>query len=130
MKKLPALWEGKAHPLLSFQYISHRVLRWTLAPLALPVLLLSNLFLVINGTDGWYDVTAWMQLLFYSAACVGWLGARVNTKWPFVFIPYYFLFMNWAVALGYWRFRQNKLSGTWDKSARKPNHPPADTETA
>lgn len=129
MKKLHALWEGKAHPLLRFQYISHRVLRWTLAPLALPVLLLSNLFLVINGTDGWYDVTARMQLLFYSAACIGWLGVRINTKWPFVFIPYYFLFMNWAVALGYWRFRQNKLSGTWDKSVRKPNHSPGDKDT-
>lgn len=119
MKRLPGLWHFKAHPLLSFQYLSHRVLRWTAAPLALPLVLLSNLFLVINGWSGWYGFTAWLQVFFYGAACIGWLGARNNTKWPIVFIPYYFLFMNWAVALGYWLFRQNKLSGLWEKSDRK-----------
>lgn len=118
MKRLTDLWNFSKHPLLSFQYISHRVLRWTAAPLALPLTLLSNIFLLINGYHGWYGWSAGLQAIFYGAACFGWLGARNNTKWPFVFIPYYFLFMNWAVFLGYRRFRQNQLSGTWEKSGR------------
>lgn len=118
MKRLPDLWRFSRHPMLSFQYISHRVLRWTAAPLGMIILLLVNLYLVIMGETGWYKFTGVAQLLFYGMACLGWLGARNNTKWPIVFIPYYFVFMNWAVLLGWSRFIQGKQSGSWEKARR------------
>lgn len=118
MKRLPSLFEFGKHPLLTFQYISHRVLRWTLAPIGMIVLLAANLFMVVNDDHGWYSFTLLVQAFLYGAACVGWLGARNNTKWPIVFVPYYFLFMNWAVILGWIRFIRGQQSGIWEKSER------------
>jgi poly-beta-1,6-N-acetyl-D-glucosamine synthase len=120
MSRLPGLMRFQKHPLLTFQYFSHRVLRWTLAPALLPILLAVNLFLVVNEGGGWYRFTLLAQTVFYLSACIGWLGVRNNTKWPIVFIPYYFLFMNWAVYLGYSRFLSGKQSGIWEKSERIP----------
>lgn len=118
MKRLPSLFDFGMHPLLTFQYISHRVLRWTLAPIGMIVLLAANLFIVVNDDHGWYSFTLVVQAILYGAACVGWLGARNNTKWPIVFLPYYFLFMNWAVILGWIRFIRGQQSGIWEKSER------------
>jgi len=53
---------------LSFQYISHRVLRWTLAPLSLLFLIPTGLILAINEgiiKFGFYCILFWLQLLFY-----------------------------------------------------------------
>jgi poly-beta-1,6-N-acetyl-D-glucosamine synthase len=119
MGRLTPLLNFKKHPLLSFQYLSHRILRWTLAPVALILVLLSNLFLVVSAAGNWYYFTLLLQAIFYGAACIGWLGARNNTKWPLVFVPYYFVFMNWAVFLGYSRFLQGRQSGLWEKSERQ-----------
>jgi poly-beta-1,6-N-acetyl-D-glucosamine synthase len=119
MGRLAALLNFSKHPLLSFQYISHRVLRWTLAPVCLIMVLVANLFLVVSSAGNWYYFTLLLQAIFYAAACIGWLGARNNTKWPLVFVPYYFVFMNWAVFLGYSRFLQGRQSGLWEKSQRQ-----------
>ncbi|ULQ50687.1 glycosyltransferase family 2 protein [Flavihumibacter fluvii] len=118
MKRLRTLMNFKKHPLLTFQYVSHRVLRWTLAPAGMPVLLATNLFLVVIEAHSWYKFTLLCQAIFYSSACFGWLGARNNTKWPLVYIPYYFVFMNWAVFLGWTRFIKGQQSGIWEKSER------------
>jgi poly-beta-1,6-N-acetyl-D-glucosamine synthase len=119
MKRMPGLFHFSRHPLLSFQYISHRVLRWTLAPLGMVFFLAANLFLVITQPLAWYKFTLLIQAIFYGAACLGWLGARNNAKWPIVFIPYYFLFMNWSVFLGWSRYIKGKQSGKWEKSERQ-----------
>lgn len=50
---------------LSFQYISHRVLRWTLAPLSLIVVLLSNIYLINTGSV-FYESVLFLQILFYA----------------------------------------------------------------
>src|ERR1041385_3409595 len=48
--RLSPLLNPFKYSVLSFQYISHRVLRWTLAPLSLPLLLISNILLVTTGS--------------------------------------------------------------------------------
>jgi len=60
---------------LSFQYISHRVLRWTITPFALILLLPVNILLTAgNGftNPSLYSVLFWLQLLFYLSALAGW----------------------------------------------------------
>lgn len=102
---------------LSFQYISHRVLRWTLAPLALILIFFSNLYLALNN-DIVYQVIMGLQILFYLFAFVGWALQNNNLKLKIFFIPYYFTMMNYAVFRGFFRYIKGTQSAVWDKAKR------------
>lgn len=118
MTRLKMLQAAPDKPMLLFQYISHRVLRWTITPLCLILLLVSNLVLVIHDMGGFYSFSFWMQFLFYLAATSGWLGALINKKWPIVSAIYYFVFMHWSAILGGIMYLSGKHSATWEKSKR------------
>ncbi len=102
--------------LLSFQYISHRVLRWTIAPLMLPTILVINIFLLNNGI--FYSVLFILQLLFYAMAGAGWYlqSKKLDTK--ILFVPYYFLMMNYAVYRGFVRYISKTQSVNWERAKR------------
>jgi len=102
---------------LSFQYISHRVLRWTLAPLFLPIVLFSNLLLAINHAAG-YSILLLLQSIFYTAALLGWVLEKQKIKLKAFFVPYYFCLMNWAMYAGFWRLVRGKQSVIWEKAQR------------
>jgi len=107
------------YPVLSFQFISHRILRWTLCPICLCTLLASNLILAVYLRGGFYVGFLFLQLAFYSLAVIGWIYASRNIKIKFVYIPYYFLFMNLSVFIGFGRCFQNRQSVLWEKAARQ-----------
>jgi len=107
------------YPILSFQFISHRILRWTLCPLGLLILLLTNIILVILSAGLIYTVALILQLVFYSLSCLGWFWAASNRIGKLLYIPYYFLFMNISVFLGFSRFIRKKQSVLWEKASRK-----------
>lgn len=107
------------YPVLSFQYISHRVLRWTLCPLLLPVLFIVNLLLLIETGAGFYGLFLGAQILFYLAAAAGWQMANRNVKSKWLYIPYYFLFLNISLYQGFIRYRKGQQSVLWDKAVRE-----------
>ena len=53
------------YPLVAFQFISHRVLRWTLCPVCLVSLLLANAWMVVQGAGTVYLLFFIGQLAFY-----------------------------------------------------------------
>ena len=120
MSRLSELWRMNRHPLLSFQYFSHRVLRWTLTPFCLGLLLLVNFWLVVREAGDWYRFSFWMQVVFYGAALAGWLGSRLNRNWPVVTAIYYFVFMNISALKGGWLYCSGRHSVLWQKSERLP----------
>lgn len=106
---------------LSFQYISHRVLRWSLTPLCL--LLLIPVLTVIALSEGiislgLYSTLFWLQLLFYAAALLGWFLENRKTRVKILFVPYYFFIMNLSVVLGFFRYMKNSQSVNWERSKR------------
>jgi len=103
--------------MLSFQYISHRVLRWTLAPLALPIILILNIQLAMHG-DPLYTYILYAQLAFYAAALIGYLLETRQLKLKAFFVPYYFCIMNYAVYMGFFRFIKGSQSVVWEKAKR------------
>ncbi|HUX83722.1 MAG TPA: glycosyltransferase family 2 protein [Chitinophagaceae bacterium] len=107
------------HPVLSFQYISHRVLRWTLTPLALPLALLCNLLLAARNPGPVYVWLLALQLGFYGVSLTGLYLAGKNIRNRFLFVPYYFLFMNYSVYLGFFRFLRGRQTVIWEKAARE-----------
>jgi len=108
--------------ILSFQFVSHRVLRWTLAPLSLPLILVFNFFLAANaGWDDWTSVYTWLfyaQILFYTMALTGWALENRELKAKIFFIPYYFFIMNYAVILGINRYFKGQQSVNWERAKR------------
>jgi biofilm PGA synthesis N-glycosyltransferase PgaC len=115
---LKRLFNVFKYPVLSFQFISHRILRWTLCPLCLIICFFSNASLVRHGEGGFYVFVFLLQVVFYAMALVGWLFATRNLKIKAFYIPYYFLFMNLSVFLGFYRFIRSKQTTVWDKAAR------------
>jgi cellulose synthase/poly-beta-1,6-N-acetylglucosamine synthase-like glycosyltransferase len=112
------------YPTLSFQYISHRVLRWTLCPLFLPLILICNVSLVAAGSSPVYTFLLAAQVLFYGLALAGWLLSLQNKKVSFLYAPYYFVFINVSLYLGFIRFLKGKQTVLWEKAARAKHHVP------
>jgi poly-beta-1,6-N-acetyl-D-glucosamine synthase len=106
------------YPRLSFQYISHRVLRWTLCPLFLPIILVTNIILAINSHSLFYTIFLGAQLSFYFLAFAGWMLYVNKIKSRFLYAPYYFLFINLSLYLGFYRFLKRRQSVLWEKARR------------
>lgn len=119
--KLTALFNIFRHPVLSFQYICHRVLRWTLAPLSLPLLLITNIVLVAAGSGFFYSLFLTGQLAFYVMAAAGFLLAVKQIRFKLLYIPFYFVFMNIAIYEGFFRYIQRRQSAVWEKAKRGPS---------
>jgi cellulose synthase/poly-beta-1,6-N-acetylglucosamine synthase-like glycosyltransferase len=105
-------------PLLFFQYISHRVLRWTVTPFLLLSIIVINIFLAIEG-NFFYQILGIGQILFYLSAIVGYVLENRRIRFKPVFVPYYFCVMNYAVVAGLKRFLSGAQKATWDKAQRK-----------
>ncbi len=118
--RLSALLNPLRHPILSFQYLSHRILRWTITPFLMIFCFLLNWYIVIalNGDVKYYIVLAG-QVLFYGFAILGWMMQSRSIKIKLFFIPYYFCMMNYAVFAGIKRYLSSNQSVLWEKAKRK-----------
>ncbi|MGA3012493.1 MAG: glycosyltransferase family 2 protein [Bacteroidales bacterium] len=105
---------------LSFQYISHRVLRWTLAPLSLLLLIPVGLILALGERTypGLYTLLFFLQIIFYLAALIGWYLENRTLRVKLLFVPYYFLIMNLSVYLGFIRYLKKSQSVNWERAKR------------
>ena len=107
---------------LFFQYISHKVMRWTLAPLALIAVLISNILILIKSgdtaTDSIYLGIFLLQICFYILALFGMLTQRNPVRIRYIYAPFYFISMNVAMFRGFFRFLKGKQSVLWEKARR------------
>ena len=105
-------------PMVTFQYVSHRVLRWSITPLAMIALLLSNIALAATGAGPIYILALAVQALFYAGALAGYLLNRIGKKQKLLNTLYYFVFMNMNVFRGMAYLNSHKASGIWEKAQR------------
>ena len=104
------------YPLISWQYVSHRVLRWTITPISLPVVFALNLYLVQFGEV--YQLLAVAQVVFYTLSVIGWILEGKGLKMMVFYIPFYFCMMNYAVIRGIFRYCKGQQSVVWEKAVR------------
>ncbi|MDQ6761220.1 MAG: glycosyltransferase family 2 protein, partial [Bacteroidota bacterium] len=117
--RLKSLLNPFKNPLLTFQYISHRVLRWTVTPFLMIITLALNIIIVFYDPQLIYKLILIVQSLFYLFALAGWLFERRQIKIKPLFIPYYFCMMNAAVILGIRRYFLKGQNAAWEKAKRK-----------
>lgn len=103
--------------LLYFQYISHRVLRWTVTPFMLVIVLALNFLLWEEHTI--YSVLLIAQVSFYLAASLGCFLENRKIRLKILFVPYYFCMMNYAVIAGLIKYNKGKQMSIWEKAKRK-----------
>ncbi|MFA7116631.1 MAG: glycosyltransferase family 2 protein [Bacteroidales bacterium] len=109
---------------LSFQYISHRVLRWSITPISIFLLLLINIIIAFITKDftNFYSIILILQILFYIMGLIGKILADKQIKNIVLYIPYYFLFMNVNVIKGFfYLYNRNSNNSVWEKAKRKYN---------
>jgi len=107
------------HPLLTIQYVSRRLLRWVICPALLPLLLLTNIYIVNTGQgQELYSGLLFCQLFFYLLAIPGWMLVRSGQKAGMLSVPFYFVFMNYCLVKGFFRYLRGKQTVLWEKSLR------------
>jgi poly-beta-1,6-N-acetyl-D-glucosamine synthase len=119
LTRLTGLLNPFLHARVSFQYISHRVLRWTLCPLLLPVLFITNTYLYLDNGSPVYAVFFWCQWAFYALAILGLFFSSRKVLTNSLLVPYYFAFMVWSQYAGFYRFIRRKQTVFWEKANRK-----------
>lgn len=110
--------QGWSRWLVAFQLLSHRVLRWTITPIAMMALIPLNVALVMMKAGTVYTVVWILQLLFYLAALGGYMLEQRGRKNKLLYVPYYFLFMNINVFRGMHYLRTHQGGGAWEKAKR------------
>lgn len=103
---------------VAFLFVSHRVLRWTIAPLSLLLLIPLNAWLVGIGAGIVYEAIFIAQLLFYACALGGYVANRLGRPSKLLNLPYYFIFMNLNVFYGIAYLIKHHQAGTWEKAKR------------
>lgn len=119
--RLRGLLNPLKYGLLCFQYISHRVLRWSVTPWMLFLLFPLNIAIVCLRPSFFYTIILLLQILFYFMGLRGKQLADQNIKSKILFVPYYFLFMNVNVIKGirYLYKHKGRTNASWEKSKRK-----------
>jgi len=120
--RLKSLLNPFKNGILSWQYFSHKVLRWALAPISLFLLFLVNLSMFANQQNGnpsnFYNVFFYIQLFCYLVALLGWYFENRKMRVKLFFVPYYFVMINYASIRGILRYFKGKQSVNWEKSKR------------
>jgi cellulose synthase/poly-beta-1,6-N-acetylglucosamine synthase-like glycosyltransferase len=98
----------------AFAFWSHKVLRW-FAPALMLVALAANLLLL---GQPFYRFTLAAQLAFYALAWLGSLSVGPSMLRRIAGVAYYFVTMNLAIVVGFWRFLRNSQAAAWERTAR------------
>jgi biofilm PGA synthesis N-glycosyltransferase PgaC len=108
-------------PVLTFQYVSRRLFRWVVCPLAIPVLFVANLLIAASGpVPYFYAATLGGQGLFHALAVIGWMRARKGLASPaFLHLPFYFDLMHACMWLGFHRYLRGSQPVAWHRARRR-----------
>jgi cellulose synthase/poly-beta-1,6-N-acetylglucosamine synthase-like glycosyltransferase len=118
--RYPGLLNIFRHGLLSFEFISHKVLRWLLVPLAIPSILMLNIWICLfsHWNEPSFMVLLLVQAAFYTLVLLGWFVERSPVKYRFIYLPYYIIIMNYAQIAGLVRYLRRKHNVVWEKARR------------
>lgn len=103
---------------LFFQYISHRVLRWTLTPFLLVVVFAINHLLVFQEGNEFYTYLLIAQYAFYGLVFLGYIFRNKAVAIKGFHVPYYFYVMNYAAIRGFFRWVKKSQPATWERAKR------------
>ena len=103
------------HGLVWWQYVSHRVLRWGVVPVLLPLLVVANW--ILSPAQPIYRVMLGAQFALYVAAAVGWwLRQTPMGQRRVLSMPFFFCAANAAVLVGGLRLVTGRQTVLWKRT--------------
>ncbi len=108
--------------ILAWQFFSHKVLRWTFAPVSLFLILPVN-SIIVWQRNCWSDLGIYSTILYFQLTCylfavVGWYLENRKLSFKILFVPYYFISVNYASIRGIMRYFKGNQSVNWEKAKR------------
>jgi cellulose synthase/poly-beta-1,6-N-acetylglucosamine synthase-like glycosyltransferase len=102
-----------------FAFVSHKLLRWA-TPFLLAAALLANVALTAAPGAWGYRAVLAAQLAFYALALLGRTRRLARGELQrAASLAHYFVGMNAALAVGFWRFLRGAQRATWERTARR-----------
>lgn len=108
-------------PVLTFQYISHKVFRWTINPISMLLLIPINILLAIKYelfSLNIYSIFLCLQTALYLIGFVGFIFEHKKIRFKIIFIPYYLIMTNISQIRGIFRYFAGKQSVNWERAKR------------
>lgn len=115
---LRKLFDIRTYKFLSFQFISHRILRWTFAPLSIISLYVSNYLLYKNSQSIFYEISFYGQSIFFISAIVGLIGELLGLRIRIFYLIFSFLLMNFAAVVSLITYPFKTRVNIWEKPER------------
>lgn len=108
-------------PVLTFQFVSRRLFRWVVCPLAIPVLFVANLLMLTSGpVSVFYMATMAGQACFHALAVIGWMRARKGLASSSILqLPFYFDLMHACMWMGFFRYLRGSQPVAWHRARRR-----------
>ena len=104
------LYNPLKYPFVSFQLISHKVMRW-LVPVFCMIALVSNVFLI--NSSPFYTISFLLQLAFYCLAGIGYFMEKKKIHKKIFYLPLYFCTVNLASLISMFKVLRRENIVTW-----------------
>lgn len=101
-----------------WQFISHHVLRMLVPPAMLAALVCSAVLAPVSRA---WLVALLSQAAFYALACCGWRLAARGRRPKMFYLPFYFVFVQLALAQAWLRWPRRKYDYAWQRTQRLPD---------
>ena len=101
-----------AYGLFAYQFFCHKLLRW-LVPFFLAVAFATNLILAFDSLL--FQVLFFGQMFFYGMGIVGWKTEKLHGIFK---IPTFFLIVNAAILIAWWKYLKGERIVLWTPSQR------------
>nr|WP_253932296.1 glycosyltransferase [Lewinella sp. W8] len=112
------LWQPPTHSPLAMVLFSHKVLRWW-TPFLMLVGALAWLGLIFQSGNYWAGLTfVLVGGCLVLAVLLDWLLGRLGIHWTAVRALRYFIAMNLALLVGFWRYLTGIRSNVWQPTQR------------
>jgi cellulose synthase/poly-beta-1,6-N-acetylglucosamine synthase-like glycosyltransferase len=98
-----------------WQFISHHICRMLVPPAMLAAFLVS---FALTSASQFYFFLMLAQILFYGLAFIGWIVATIGRRPKIFYLPFYFVFVQVALAQAWIRWPRRKYDYAWHPTDR------------
>ncbi len=115
----PSLLNPLKKPVLTFKYLSHKVLRWTIVPVAVLLIPLINLAILFNSQTFFYVMSFILLSIFYVFGITGYMLKNNRYESHLFTLPYYLIIIHIAQLQGLVKYLNKRQSVKWEKVKRE-----------
>ncbi len=115
----PSLLNPLKKPILTFKYLSHKVLRWTIVPVAVLLIPLINLAILFNSQTFFYVMSFILLSIFYVFGITGYMLKNNRYQSHLFTLPYYLIIIHIAQLQGLVKYLSKRQSVKWEKVKRE-----------